>query len=562
MHGLMPTITVLKSAEHVRFEHVVIIPVYNECAEDIMRAIYSIAIQRSAYGQSKRRVVVFNINNSTEDSRETGNIVYKNNLAVFIFIQELIKINTDVSKYFTSTSSADGISEMINTTRNSLRDGYLRIELIDSFSPGNTRAHNTVGFARELATRYATKNLIKDENSLLFSTDADCIFGIETMAETDKMFAEHNIDIAPLNMDYQFHNIDQKQSQSAVRYRLSRLLLENLVNLYTSFSTSNRTKVTDSVLINKAFNIGGAFTAIRAGAFSKSLGYNDVAYKEDLYIVANITKTGGVVGDLRKQYPKAVVYTSPRLSTRVPSGYGTKIASFSRDELDFFKYKVTHIDAHLDIITCIQKIENKIKTGQQVDIKICRNVVNDELSWMEEPLKHLFARDLDDVFSNDPFKFYNDAHWNFSNKTKRLLIDKSLPQQTIYDQVKLLESNYDVLGPRLLQMPANQFEDCEKIFLDYQSFRKYLFGQIDKIPNLDVEHIFSVTTCCIANSYLQLYVPGFRKLIDTKQDYSRITALLMNCESQILEAIMYGYKGDISLQVHDSICKRLESLKF
>lgn len=557
MQSIISTIPKPAPDEELRFEHVVLIPVYNEGLEDIMRAIYSIAIQKEESGRPKRRAVVFNINNSTEEGTDPGNIVYKNNLTVFTFIQELIKIDTDISQYFTNTSSALDITRMINTTRDSLRAGHLYIELIDSFSSGNTQAHNTVGFARELTTRYAVKNLIKDENSLLFSTDADCIFGSETMAEADKMFSEHNLDLSPLNMDYHFHNIDGKSSQAAVRYRLSRLLTENLVNLFTSFSTNSRGKVTNSVLIKKAFNIGGAFTVIRAGAFAKSLGYPPDDHKEDLRVVSSVVEAGGIIGDLRDKYPKAVVYTSPRMSNRVPSGYGTKIASFSRGEPDFSQYKVTHIDAQLGVIICIQKIENLIMTNQCVDTKILHNIVNSECSWMNEPLKGIFVWDIESVFSNTPFKLYSDAHWDLSNKTKRLLRDKSLPQQTIHDQVKLLESIYEELGPKILQVSVVQLEAYQKLFLPYGPFRKYLFNQIDKIPNLDTERILPVVNCCVANSYLKLYVPKFRELIKAKQSNSEITALLMKCESQILEAIMHGYRGELNLDVHDSISKRL-----
>lgn len=561
MQSVIPTIPKPAPTDHLRFEHVVLIPVYNEGLEDIMRAIYSIAIQQGEPGHLKRRAVVLNVNNSTEEEMDPGNIVYKNNLTVFTFMQELIKMDTDISQYFTNTPSALDITRMINTTRDSLRAGYLYIELIDSFSSGNTQAHNTVGFARELTTRYAVKNLIKDENSLLFSTDADCIFGSETMAEADKMFSEHNLDLSPLNMDYHFHNIDSKSSQVAVRYRLSRLLAENLVNLFTSFSTSSKGKVTNSVLIKKAFNVGGAFTVIRAGAFARSLGYPPDDHKEDLRVVSSVVEAGGIIGDLRDKYPKAVVYTSPRISNRVPSGYGTKIARFSRDEPDFSQYKVTHIDAQLGIITCIQKIENQIKIKQGVDTKILHDTVNNECSWINEPLKSIFVRDLEGVFSNAPFKLYSDAHWDLSNKTKRLLRDESLPQQTIYDQVKLLESIYEELGPKILRVSAVELEAYQKFFLHYGPFRKYLFSQIDKIPNLDAESILPVASCCVANSYFKLYVPKFRELIKTKQSNYEITALLMRCESQLLEVIMHGYKGELGLEVHDSISKRLEDMR-
>lgn len=560
MQSVIPTIPKLAPTDHLRFEHVVLIPVYNEGLEDIMRAIYSIATQQGEPGHLKRRAIVLNINNSTEEEMDPSNIVYKNNLTVFTFMHELIKMDTDISQYFTNTPSVLDITRMINTTRDSLRAGHLYIELIDSFSFGNTQAHNTVGFARELATRYAVKNLIKDENSLLFSTDADCIFGSETMAEADKMFSEHNLDLSPLNMDYHFHNIDSKSSQVAVRYRLSRLLTENLVNLFTSFSTSSKGKVTNSVLIKKAFNIGGAFTVIRAGAFAKSLGYPPDDHKEDLRIVSSVVEVGGIIGDLRDKYPKAVVYTSPRISNRVPSGYGTKIASFSRDEPDFSQYKVAHIDAQLGIIMCIQKIENQIVTNQCVDTKILHNIVNNECSWMNEQLKSIFIRDLEDIFFNTPFRLYSDAHWDLSNKTKRFLRDKSLPQQTIHDQVKLLESTYEELGLNILQVSTAQLETYQELFLPYRLFRKYLFSQIGKIPNLDTESILPAASCCVANSYFKLYVPKFRELIEKKQSNSEITALLMRCESQILEVVIHGYKGELSLEVHNSISKRLEDM--
>lgn len=545
---------------NLKFEHVVIIPVYNEEIDDILRVIHSIAIQQSDSGVPKSRAIVFNINNSTAESKETGNLAYQNNLISFKFLQELATEDKDLSSYF-SKSSAPFRLQMIEVIRTSLKSGQLYISTIDSFSLGHTRDHNTLGFAREFATRYAVDNLTKDENSLLFSTDADCIFAIETMSEADKMFATHDIDLAPLNMDYHFYNLDDRSCRSAVMYRLSRLLVENLINLSTSFSTHHRSRVPNSLLLKKAFNVGGAFTVIRAGKYGKSLGYPD-GPKEDLYIVASIRGVGGKIDDLRKNYPKAIIYTSPRMSDRVTAGYGAKIAGFSRDEKDFFKYQVTNIDAHLDIVACIRQIEEEIGTGNSFHLGIIATIVNQHCFWLNDALKVAFIQELKDVFSNNPLAFYNDAHWNLSNGVKRLLRNKNLPQQTIYDQVQLLESIYAELGLDLLQVEEGERKEYPaQGFLEYQSFKETLLERIKSLSNLDINKILPVATCSIANHYLQTYIPGFKELTNKSQSCSATNKLLEECEVRLLEAVIYGYKGDLDLATEAEFLNRLKLIK-
>lgn len=555
----MPRPIVLESKSRIKFEHVIIVPVYNECPEDVLRLIYSVAIQRSGSKHLDNCAIVININNSTLESKCFNGPIYRNNLNIFNFIKELVNTNKDLSQYYINDACTFA-REMVVVVRDLLMAGRLYIDIIDSFSSENTRDRNTLGFAREFATRYAVNNLVKNNDSLLFSTDADCIFANEAIAETDKMFLERGLDLAPLNMDYHFYNLDSKSCQSAVRYRLYRMLVENLVDLMTSFSVSHRIKVDGSILLKKIFNIGGSFTVMRAGKYAESSGYPD-GFKEDLYIVANVRGSGGIVGDFRKAYPKAIVYTSPRQSDRVTMGYGAKIADFSRDERDFFKYKVTDINAHLDVLICIRGIEKQAESGIAIDLNRILTILDDTCPWIDKTLRITFSQELEDIFSGNPFELYNDAHWNLSNKTKKILRSNLLPQQTILDQINLLESIYRELDLELLQLSDCLSKDFYvNNFLSYDDFKKYLFSKIKDCLSLDINYVFSLVSSCVAAYYMQLYIPRFKEVVDKKNKCPDIRNILRECEARLLEAVIYGCKGDLDLKTEAILLKRFEAI--
>jgi hypothetical protein len=550
------------------YKQIVVVPVYNEDVEDVVRVIHSVAVQRYMDEDIKECAVVININNSKSESIDKECLVYKTNLYVYNFLKTLKESVEDGNEKLTSYLNAESgeTVKKVSDINKSIQNNTLFLEVIDTFSPEHAQEINTLGLAREVAFRYAIKHLACDRNTLLFSTDADSFFGVNTMSSVQKMFSDHEIDFGTLNMEYHFNNLDDHSSQAAVRYRISRQIENNLFKILINYKTTySPHAIATSTLLKKAFNLGGAYTVIRSGAYEKSEGYPNVASKEDLYIAASIAKTGSKIKDLSGLYPSAVVYTSPRISHRVPEGYGRKIEKFATEETDFLKYSVASVDVRLSLHVFIRKVEQMKTDDEDITIKALEKLSSKECPWLTGELKRQYLSDLSSIFKNDPTKQYSKAHWDLSNKTKKLLRSKVVPQQTIAEQVVLLENIYKNNQHVLMSDLIFDLSIHNKDLLNYDAVKNVLFNNLKLINGLNIDLVKPIVTPQIASLYENFFLKGFKEKVASnprnKIDINIYQSLINEFEQKVLNAVRYGYSGIISCKVIREIEKRIEQLK-
>lgn len=166
-------------------ELAVIIPIFNETPEMLLRPLESLAEQKGVSFQNFE--VVFIVNNS---KAEAINLV-----PAFLVNQQALQVLRFVGGL--DLAILPGEAEIYRERLEKIRDCGLQIRVIDKSSEKNAEIQNTVGLARRLAgeevcRNFLTKTIIK-ENGILVSTDCDCRFSENYVSGIINSFSNYEL---------------------------------------------------------------------------------------------------------------------------------------------------------------------------------------------------------------------------------------------------------------------------------------------------------------------------------------------------------------------------------
>jgi hypothetical protein len=161
----------------------VLVPVYDEQPELILRCLASLASQNGVRPQDYE--IVINVNNKKSEARQSS--------AAYLTNQKVLK----VLEYLAGKTSEDpGLSLVCKKYLATIKAGKLNFCFVDSFSLAYASEKNTVGVARDTAARLAVARFssIRNYEGIIVSTDADCTFSTNYISEIIKTFSRY-----PLN---------------------------------------------------------------------------------------------------------------------------------------------------------------------------------------------------------------------------------------------------------------------------------------------------------------------------------------------------------------------------
>lgn len=312
---------------------VVVIPCYDEWP-GILRTLASIAGQKKKQKELLHGVVV--VINNKPDAPEK---VKAANAKTYTMLQ-LIRLGYPI----------DVVDEHTNYLIRSIQTMKLRIEVIDAFSEGHAHEESNVGRARKTGTQHAL-SLLKPqkEKAAIISTDGDSMFGSEVIESVHKIFSEGHADAVALGSALDTNFLDSESRRAYQRYRLQWELrdaykrVEDMLVHYTNDTEGSiypPHSRDSSILESELICMGGGYSAYTRGAYEKSGGYKDIGTAEDTELSHAIAEAGGIIKDIREKYPRAIVFTQPRISERTEKGYGHTIGEWDEQKDSFLDVRI------------------------------------------------------------------------------------------------------------------------------------------------------------------------------------------------------------------------------
>ncbi|MFA5991734.1 MAG: glycosyltransferase family A protein [Candidatus Doudnabacteria bacterium] len=163
----------------------VLIPIFNETSEMILRPLESLAEQEGVGFQNFE--VVFIVNNSKAEAL--------NKAPAFLVNQQALQILRFVGD--PDATALPGEAEVHRERLKKIRDRGLQVRVIDKSSEKNAEIQNTVGRARQIVGEEAAKSFLSEtfikENGILVSTDCDCSFSHNYVSGIINSFANYEL---------------------------------------------------------------------------------------------------------------------------------------------------------------------------------------------------------------------------------------------------------------------------------------------------------------------------------------------------------------------------------
>jgi hypothetical protein len=299
----------------------VLIPVYDENFNMILRPIYSLAGQRGVGFDEFEAVVI--VNNSRAEA--------KNKNKAFVANQQAIKLIRYAQKLI-SKPPENLSGENLKQIKKIWQSG-LRVRLINKSTLKNAEAENNVGLARRLAAGGIVRRFHKNgqkERGIILITDADCAFSPNTIYELIGTFKKYRINgmagnLSPIT-DPEFPEPRLLKKVLEVSGELMpwpKSLLRPGKNLYFEKGDS----------LGFAVLKTGQNMAVSAGAYLLAGGFDDLDSSEDVLLGQKISN---LPGDIVKNLNYTVT-TIVRPSVRTGAGALGRRIKFILDSVENYR---------------------------------------------------------------------------------------------------------------------------------------------------------------------------------------------------------------------------------
>lgn len=370
---------VIGETQGEEFDIAFVVPAYRE-GTGIIDLLISIAVYWVVEGVKVGIFVV--VNNSQNAPKE---FIESNKETAWLLV-DIIRKNQNISKY--SDEEQSQISDILHLGIN--------VYLIDAYTKKGAPVQSNVWYARDIWTKIA-KSYLKNNHSLICSTDADCEVSptfLENLVKHMRPSVENDIKIATWRKNFFVENCHVAEETN---YR------NNIIHdfsYYMNYIVSNTSASRLSKIDNGIIQTTWAYTIITKWLFEEIWWYKHIAWWEDVQIWAKAEKMWHDISYL----DDVEILVRSRMSTRTVlwHGHWFQVSEFWQKNLyenDIYSLKYYEILQQLEwhlLIAHSQFTDNRIKWIEYIHKSFSELIPN---------LEHSDILDMSNLY----FEFYNET---------------------------------------------------------------------------------------------------------------------------------------------------------
>lgn len=347
----------IKVPQHPNCEFAIVVPIYNESPERILKQVASIRDQKNISRSQFEVIYIVNNNLPTEDKKST---------AIRQANQQIIE------------------------TLNGVQD--LNIFVIDKSSPGNEIENCNVGKARNRGVSEASLRFYENgKNGILIQTDADTYFKDKNYLSKLRRIIVENPDVIGVagGLEFEFKpDTDNKEEIVKLQEKVAKLVLEkkwkSLIRFlkYPQYSNPADTKFSGANMISRSREsaiIGGLVDAelgedLHFGcdleAYSERRGKRVIGAKDELIVVTALRESDRTASSLKNTFNRI----NPEIPTMVSDPFVSETLQEFRNKIQNALEKIVSdpnsvrdflIDEHGDLIVAESAFVELVEYAQQ-----------------------------------------------------------------------------------------------------------------------------------------------------------------------------------------------------